>query len=104
MGKWPQLKTLFERNNLNGKWPPNRGFITEREIKLKIEDKTVFNRYGGYTDSETSKLTAKGTFAAPEKVPFGRSQKATRDKSYNRYQFIKDILERFSGQFTNFLV
>ena len=92
-GKWTQLETLFERNNLNGKWPPNRGFMAEREITLKAKNKTVFDRYGGYNDRETGEFTDKGVFAAPEKVPFEQRglQEATKDKPYNRYQVIKDI-------------
>lgn len=98
--KWGELQTLFERNNINGGWPPNRGFISERATTLKAEDNTVFDRYGGYVDRETGEFTDKGTFAAPENVPFGERglQESTKAKPYNRYQVLKDIPEVKEGR------
>lgn len=92
-GKWTELQTLFERNNINGGWPPNRGFISNRTTTLRVKDEVVFDRYGGYEDRETGEFIDKGTFAAPDNVPFGERAlpEATKAKPYNRYQVIKDI-------------
>ena len=67
-GKWTELQTLFERNNINGGWPPNRGAIATREIELPPN--AEFDRYGGYVDPKTGRFRDSGTFVAREDVPF----------------------------------
>jgi hypothetical protein len=97
-GKWQELETLFDRNALNDRWPPNRGFITTGETTLKKD--FVFDRYGGYIDRETGEFVDKGTFVAPKEVDFpNRALPAgTKSKQYYSYKVLKDIPGVKQGQ------
>lgn len=44
--KWQELEALFKANNLNGGWPPNRGFVDITTESLSVG--TTIDRYGGY--------------------------------------------------------
>ncbi|RZJ57627.1 MAG: DUF4237 domain-containing protein, partial [Hymenobacter sp.] len=90
-GRWKELETLFDRNGINDRWPPNRGFIKVSETTLK--ENYVFDRYGGYIDRETGEFVDKGTFVAPKDVPFPERAlpEITKSKQYYRYQVLKDI-------------
>lgn len=89
--KWPELEKLFKDNNLNGGWPPNRGAVSSSTTTLK--ENTTFDRYGGYNDPATGEFVDKGTFVAPDQVPF--EQRALPDETLQKpktvYKVLKDI-------------
>jgi hypothetical protein len=57
---------IIKTNNLNGKWPPNRGFIEFKVEPLNIG--TDFDRYGGRIVN--GKFVDNGNFAAPKGISF----------------------------------
>ena len=79
--KWTQLETYFEKNNLNGEYPPADGFISVEMMTLV--DDTWVDRYGSLW----------GTFVAPTGTPFGeRSLPASsKSRTYYRFEVTKDI-------------
>ncbi len=88
--KWKEMEILFVKHNLNGSWPPNRGFIEMGETTLKKG--SFIDRYGGRFES--GKFVDNGTFAAPENIPFGQRalpQDYLNNKEYRAYEIIKDI-------------
>ncbi len=95
--KWPELEKLFQDNNLNGGWPPNRGSVSTKPTSLPKD--LVFDRYGGYNDANGT-FVDKGTFIAPDNVPF--EQRALPDntlqKPYNRYKVLKEIPDVKEGE------
>lgn len=89
--KWSELEKLFKANNINGKWPPNRGFIEFISEPLAVEKE--IDRYGGYIDNTTGQFIDKGTFASPKGTSFeSRALPAeTINKPYKKYKVIKEI-------------
>ncbi len=90
--KWSELEDLFKANNINGKWPPNRGFI-----EFTIEPLTVgseIDRYGGYIDNTDGLFKDNGLYASPEGASF-ESRALPADylttKPYKKYKVIKEI-------------
>ena len=99
--KWGELETLFNRNGINGGWPPNRGFISVKTTELP--ENTVFDRYGGYTDSKTGKFKDSGGFVAKEEVEFPNralpeSYKDPKVKPKHAYRVIKKITDVKEGE------
>ena len=90
-GKWNELESLFERHNINDGWPPNGGAISISTTSLK--PKYVFDRFGGYIDRETGEFTDKGSYIAPDNVPFAQRalQESAKSKPYYRYEVLKEI-------------
>ena len=88
---WPALEELFQRNAINGGWPPNRGAIGISETVLKPN--AEFDRYGGYIDKETGQFVDKGTFVSPDQVPFPKRAlpAETLSKPYNKYVVLKEL-------------
>jgi hypothetical protein len=88
-GKWKELESLFNKNSLNGGWPPNRGFINVKNSTLKPG--STFDRYGGWT--ENGVFRDKGTFVSPVNEPFPNRAlpDATKDKPYMKYEVVKPI-------------
>ena len=86
---WNLLEDLFKNNNLNGGWPPNRGFISTEIVELPVN--MEFDRYGGYISNGVFKDN--GSFVAPINLPFPeRALPASAlDKPYNKYKVIKPI-------------
>ena len=99
--KWGELQTLFERNNLNGGWPPNRGFISSRTTELP--ENFEFDRYGGYNDPKTGKFKDSGSFIAGEEVPFPQralpeAYKDPKIKPKHTYRVVKKITDVKEGK------
>ncbi|MBL7932504.1 MAG: TNT domain-containing protein [Bacteroidia bacterium] len=95
-GKWKELEEIFKTNNVNGGWPPNRGFI--RFSTKNFEINTTFDRYGGYFENGVFK--DKGTFASPLGATFeSRALPAsTLNKPYRKYKVLKQIPNVKSGE------
>ena len=87
---WGKLEKLFDVNNINGKWPPNRGFIDFTTNPLGVGKE--IDRYGGYIDN-TGKFVDKGTFASPKGASFESRAlpPGTQNKPYKKYKVIKEI-------------
>ncbi len=89
---WAKLEKLFDVNNINGKWPPNRGFIDFTTEPLSIGKE--IDRFGGKIVN--GKFFDDGTFASPLGASFeGRalpSYYLTNPKIIKRkYKVIKEI-------------
>ena len=93
--KWAELEDLFKKNNINGNWPPNRGFIqfTIEPLSVGIE----IDRYGGFIDPADGLFKDKGLYASPKGASFeSRALPADYLTSipptpYNKYKVIKEI-------------
>ncbi|WP_420385804.1 TNT domain-containing protein [Roseivirga sp.] len=79
--KWDKLEAYFEKENLNGEYPPADGFISIDTVVLA--DDTKIDRYGSLW----------GTFVAPTGTPFGQRALPASSKARVYYQFevTKDI-------------
>jgi hypothetical protein len=88
--KWAELEDLFVINDINGKWPPNRGFIEFTSEPLAVGQE--IDRYGGYYDNGVFKDG--GNFASPKGASF-ESRALPADyltsKPYRKYKVIKEI-------------
>lgn len=86
--KWDKLEAYFEKDNLNGEYPPADGFISVDTITLA--DDTKIDRYGSLW----------GTFVAPTGTPFGQRALPASSLSRTYYQFevTKDIPGVLKGQ------
>ncbi|MCG6202775.1 RHS repeat-associated core domain-containing protein, partial [Psychromonas antarctica] len=95
--KWDELEELFEKNNLNNGWPPNRGAISTEKITI-IKGETI-DRYGGYIDEKTGLFKDGGTFTAKAGEPFENRALPleTLDKPYNQYKVLMDIPDVEAG-------
>ncbi len=89
--KWSELENLFTTNNINGKWPPNRGFVEFTTEPLTVGKE--IDRYGGYIDNTTGQFIDKGTFASPKGASFESRAlpSETLTKAYKKYKVIKEI-------------
>ncbi len=91
--KWGELEKLFNDNNLNGGWPPNRGFTGVENVTLDKDFK--FDRFGGYIDRNTGEFKDGGGFIADKGAPFeDRALPASYDnggKPLNSYNVLKPI-------------
>jgi hypothetical protein len=91
---WGALEDLFKTNNINGKWPPNRGFIEFTTEPLTIGKE--IDRYGGYFDNNGI-FKDGGNFASPKGASFesralpAEYLTATPPKTYTKYKVIKEI-------------
>jgi hypothetical protein len=89
---WIKLEELFKAKNINGKWPPNRGFISH--VKGTLKAGTEFDRYGGYIDKTDGLFKDNGLFASPIGTLFENRAlplEYLSTKPYNKYRVIKDI-------------
>jgi len=95
---WTELESYFEKHNLNGGWPPNRGAISTTEVTLSKD--TMIDRYGGYIDKESGEFVDKGTFTANAGEPFPNRAlpESTKEKPYKMYKVIKDIPKVQKGE------
>jgi|GEM_PF-5188039 len=89
---WGALENLFKTNNINVKWPPNRGFI-----EYTVEPLTVgkeIDRYGGYIDNADGLFKDNGLCASPKGASF-ESRALPADylttKPYKKYKVVKEI-------------
>jgi hypothetical protein len=100
--KWGELEDLFKTNNINGKWPPNRGFIEFTTEPLSVGKE--IDRYGGYIDPADGLFKDNGLFASPKGESFesralpGEYLTSIPLKPYNRYKVIKEIPNVKQGQ------
>ena len=67
--EWGKLEELFKQYNINGGWPPNRGFASSRTITLSPGFE--FDRYGGRINRKTGKFEDAGSFIADKETPYG---------------------------------
>jgi hypothetical protein len=65
--KWSALERLFNENELNGGWPPNRGFVHIEKVTL--DEGFEFDRYGGRTNPDGI-FEDNGAFIAERTTPF----------------------------------
>jgi len=95
---WPELENLFTKRNINGGWPPNRGFINYHIETL--QPGTKIDRYGGYTDAADGQFHDKGTFASPMGASFGSRAlpASTQNKPYTKYVVLKPIPNVRTGE------
>lgn len=86
--KWDKLETFFEKNNLNGEYPPADGFISVEMVTL--EDDARVDRYGSLW----------GTFVAPTGTPFGERAlpASSRERTYYKFEVIQDIDSVLKGK------
>ncbi len=92
--KWKELEEFFSLNNINGKWPPNDGFVEVSNTSLDIGFE--FDRYGGkvengqFSDKFGNFVSDKGASfesrALPESYKSGSNP-----KPYRKYKVIKEI-------------
>ncbi len=100
--KWGELEDLFKANNINGKWPPNRGFIEFTTEPLTVGKE--IDRYGGYIDPADGLFKDNGLYASPKGASFeSRALPAeylmsTPPKPYNKYKVVKEIPNVKQGQ------
>jgi Tuberculosis necrotizing toxin len=89
--KWNELENLFTINNINGNWPPNRGFIELKTETLRVGYE--IDRYGGRIDETTQQFTDKGTFVSPQGTAFESRALPTevQNKPLRKYKVVKDI-------------
>ena len=95
---WPALEKMFNENNLNGGWPPNRGAIAIEEVTLKEGAK--IDRYGGYIDKATGAFKDGGTFTAKAGEAFENRALPldTLNKPYRTYEVLKDLPQVQAGE------
>ncbi len=86
--KWDKLETYFEKNDLNGQYPPADGFISVDTIVLK--DDTRIDRYGSLW----------GTFVAPTGTPFKERAlpASSKSRTYYKFEVTKDIPNVLKGK------
>ncbi len=86
--KWAQLESYFEKQNLNGQYPPADGFVSVETVTL--EDDTKVDRYGSLW----------GTFVAPTGTPFGERALPASSKSrvYYKFEVTQDIADVLKGK------
>ena len=86
--KWDKLETFFEKNNLNGEYPPADGFISVEVVTL--EDDARVDRYGSLW----------GTFVAPTGTPFGERAlpASSKERIYYKFEVIQDIDSVLKGK------
>jgi hypothetical protein len=96
--KWSELELLFKDKNINGGWPPNRGFIDVAVEPLAVGEE--IDRYGGYIDKADGLFKDKGNFASPKGASFESRALpvATEDKPKKIYKVIKEIPNVKKGQ------
>ncbi|WP_233194528.1 glycohydrolase toxin TNT-related protein [Aquimarina sp. I32.4] len=91
-GKWRELETLFNNNNLNGSWPPaNGGFNIVDDVPIKTGQK--FDRYSGNFGIDTNgNPILGGSFTSPlnKGTPYKFGQRAL-NKSKGEYDFYYEI-------------
>ena len=97
-GMWVELEALFNAENLNGGWPPNRGTISAAEVTLPPGQK--IDRYGGFSDKDTGEFKDLGTFVAQAGEPFENRAlpSDTLDKPYKQYEVLKEIPDVLAGE------
>ncbi|UUA71160.1 TNT domain-containing protein [Cellvibrio sp. QJXJ] len=96
--QWNELEALFNDNNLNGGWPPNRGAISTSEITLQID--TQIDRYGGFIDRNTGQFRDFGTFVSYKGEPFENRALPpdTKSKTMKSYTVVKPIPKVNAGK------
>lgn len=96
--KWDELESLFNENDLNGGWPPNRGAISSTTVTLKPGQ--MIDRYGGFIDKDSGQFKDYGAFTAKAGEPFENRALPldTLKKPYKQYEVIKPIPEVQAGQ------
>ena len=88
--KWGELEELFNKNGINGGYPPNNGAIGTRTTTLRPGSR--IDRYGGFFD-ENGNFVDKGQYLSPEGSSFGSRalQESALNKPYRAYEVIKPI-------------
>lgn len=86
---WSKLEEIFSKNNINGGWPPNRGFIQKSIIELPVDFE--FDRFGG--EIINGKLVDNGSFVGPLNLAFEKRAlpQTFLSKPYTKYKVIKNI-------------
>ena len=95
--KWGELEELMNKNNINGGFPPNDGFISSRTTTLRPG--TKIDRYGGfYKDGE---FVDQGKFVSPKGASFesrALPESYQNTKPFTSYEVLKPIPSVQEGQ------